>query len=172
MAKFQNISGFRQYVILNGHKTIVKDGDVFEKEEGFVQHGFKRVADDADVTVVEGVSRLGRMTPLPDTLELLQKRLTEVEENVGKATDEDLQKISDEISHVSEETIEEVSDLKRAVNDMLEDLKQQQIDFNGFKEQVARRMEIIKVAINVIEGEMDQLYEKGILDLPGSDEGN
>lgn len=172
MAKFQNVSGFRQYVILNGNKTIVRDGDVFEKEEGFIQVGFKRVADDAEVTVVEGVSRLGRMTPLPDTLDLLQKRLTEVEENVGKATNEDLQRISSELSHVSEETIEEVTDLKRAVNDLVADLEQQRVDFGGFKELVSRRMEIIKVAINVIEGEMDQLYEKGILDPPGNDEGN
>lgn len=172
MAKFQNVSGFRQYVFLKGKKTIVKDGDVFEKEEGFVQTGFKRVSDDAEVTVVEGVSRLGRMTPLPDTLEILQKRLNEVEQNVGKASNEDLERISNEISHVSEETIEEVTELKRILNDLVSDFEQYKIDVDGFREMVARRMEIIKVAINVIEGEMDQLYEKGILDPPGSDEGN
>lgn len=166
MAKFQNISGFRQYVTINGKKTIVGNNQVFEKEEGFVQHGFQRVPDDTPVTVVEGTSRLGRMTPIPDTLEMLQRKIQTMESNVGKATDEDFDRINEQLNTMSQETTQEVSELKGVVEDMMVEMKETRESLEGFQEQVKKRMEIIKIAINVIEGEMDQLYDKGILDLP------
>ena len=170
MAKFQNTSGFRQYVTINGKKTIVGNNQVFEKEEGFIQNGFQRVPDDTPVTVLEGTSRLGRMTPIPDTLEMLERKIKTMEQSAGKATDEDFEKIEDQLREMSQETSKEVSDLKGIVEDMMVEMKETRDTLESFQDQVKKRMDIIKIAINVIEGEMDQLYDKGILDLPQEEE--
>lgn len=168
MAKFKNVSGFRQFVILSGKKTIVGDGRVIEKEEGWIQHGFQQVADDTPVTVVEGVSRLGRTTPLPDTLEELQKRLQEVETSVEKSVSDEATKVT----KVSTEIHAEVEELRNLLDGLGEGYNELKGELGGIKELVSRRMEIIKTAINVMESEMDQLYEKGILDPPENDEGD
>jgi hypothetical protein len=143
MIKYKNVSGFRQVLIIGGKKVIVNDGDVFEKDSEFEEDGFVRVSDLEKVTVEGTYSRKSNFTPITTTLDLLNDKVKEVEKSV-KNTD-----------------MEPILNSLKLNEDMIANLEK---DFKKFESTCTKRLEILKKAINFIEKEMAQLYEKGILE--------
>lgn len=157
MAKFQNMSGFKQVVTINGAKTLIFPEDVIEMRDSWLQAGFDKVPDDTPVRITERTSR--RSFASNDMLESLQERLRELEgqedtENKLGELSERLESLSDDALIVGEDVKKDVSELR----DLVSALKDQQAEQKQVNDTILRRLEILKTAIQAMEYELDQFY--------------
>lgn len=172
MAKFQNNSGFRQVVVINGEKLIAHDGDVIEAHEGFIQHGFEEVNEKTPVSITTRSRK--RKFADNDLLESLQSQLRELQSQIDEKDSETANKVIQEMEAVNEKVkeFEEKaltlsSDAENDVIELKELVQAQGEQITGLEgyikknfDMTFKRLEILKHAMQALEFEMDQFYEE------------
>ncbi len=176
MPKMRNISDFRQAIVINGSKKLMRPGDVIEVDRELKYIFLEPVPEDTPVTVGVASTSYSRLKTELEQLKTDKENLSavkneEVEENLGaiQAAMNDLrQDVDDKVNEFSEGINSDISE----INDNLKALK---TIFEGFKEsrnnkdieqddrfdKMMRRLEMLKSAVMTIE---DAVY--------GEDEGN
>ena len=176
MPKFRNISDFRQSVVINGVKKLMRPGDVIESSTDLRYIFLERVSDDTPVTVGSAITSY---TKLRNELEQLKNdkdslatvKTEQVEENLGaiQAAMSDLRKdVSEQIEDLRSSFTDEfrtigenLTALKSIFDANKQKLDSMDKDYADKIDKTFRRLEMLKTAMMTLE---DVVY--------GDDEGN
>lgn len=132
--KYQNTSGFRQTVIMEGKKVVVFPDDVIELDKELFNVGFEKVEDSKEVTFKERTLKKHSSEKNSEVLAILENKISEV-------------KKGSEIKSTSD-----INDMRKEFNDLKK-------EFHDFSELAKKRLDILKTAVQTIEYEVGQLYE-------------
>lgn len=149
MPRFQNKSGLKQVVVLNGVRTVIGNNDVFEAREGFLQVGFEVVPDS---------------TPLTIGNTILKKRL--VKQEIVQDLKDKIKSLENKIPNVEIQTIQSTSEnntndilsLRNDINSLVIKQKETEKVLNEFRELALKRLEILKSAIQALETMVEEQY--------------
>lgn len=147
--KYQNVSGFRQVVVIEGKKTVVFEDHVIEVARELFHPGFEKVSDDTEVTYKSRTIKKPNSTQENISLVQFETKLEEVKKDT--ATTEDVTQAVSKITEL-ESTVAK-SHSKHGTE--LADLRK---EFSEFKVIALKRMEILKSAVKTLEFEVGQLY--------------
>jgi hypothetical protein len=131
--KYQNTSGFRQTVIIGGKKTIVFADDIISVEHELFNAAFDRVADNVEPTFKE--------------------RQLKTQQS-HKANESLLIGLQDKLEDIKKEALTGVAETNEKSSNEINELRKNLEEFKGL---VIKRMEILKSALQNVEGELEHL---------------
>jgi hypothetical protein len=162
MAKFRNVTGMSQVVVLQGKKTIVENDGVIESQDGFSQIGFDKVADAVPATVSAGSIRRRRLVTdavVSQFENKLQSVVADKDKALSQANEkvQELAKLSEANSNNFKKEFDELKELTLAISKQTKTMGEELAEFKGI---TFRRLEMLKGAVQAIELEIEQLYGK------------
>ena len=154
MAKFKNVTGFNQAVIIKGKKTLVRNNEVLEAISSFVQEGFEKVSDDTPVTV--GRSRI-RKTASSETVKTLQEEIAKLKEMQGGDAEQfaELQQKLEQLEIENHKT-DELTSIESRINE----LSEKALTFSGDAEQDLKELRDLVVTLEENVVELNDIIEK------------
>lgn len=154
MAKFKNVTGFNQAVIIKGKKTLVRNNEVLEAISSFVQEGFEKVPDDTPVTV--GRSRIVK-TASSETVKALQEEIAKLKEMQGGDAEQfaELQQKLEQLEIENQKT-DELNSIESKINE----LSEKALTFSGDAEQDLKELKDLVGALQENVAELNSIIEK------------
>lgn len=176
MPKYRNVSDFRQALVINGNKKLMRPGDVIDVDKELRYVFLEQVSDDTPVTIGGASTSYSRLKNELEQLKsdkdnLAAVKTEAVEENIGA-----IQAAMNDLRQDVDDKINDAADgLSSDMAEIANNLKALKVIFEGFKEsrttkdaeqdekfdKIVRRLEMLKSAVMTIE---DAVY--------GEDEGN
>jgi len=154
MARFKNVTGFNQAVIIKGKKTLVRNNEVLEAISSFKQEGFEQVPDDTPITV--GRSRV-RKTASSETVKALQEQI----ENLKKMQTGDEEQFAELQKKLEQLELEnQKSDELSSIEEKIESLSEKALSFSGDAEQDLKELRDLVVALEENVAEINEMFEK------------
>jgi vacuolar-type H+-ATPase subunit I/STV1 len=146
MSKYKNISGFKQYPIINGKRVCVNPDDIFESSGKINEPDIFEIVSDSEKITISSSSRKNNLSPINT------QNINDIETKIKS-----LENDSQIMKSLKDDIDNKLQILEKIIND-------QNKLFNDFKDVTGKRLEIIKKAINNVEEDIDQLYQKGLLE--------
>ena len=150
MAKYQNISDFRQSIVNQGKRLLLRPGDVFESDRVLHDPFLEKVSDDTPITVREGryVREVDKLAEKVANLEQEKENLAAVktavvEENVGA--------LQAAINDLRSDLSEDINDLKNKLTEIVKSYNDQKEDHQKTVEVIMKRLGILKSAMMTME---------------------
>lgn len=154
MAKFKNITGFNQAVIIKGKKTLVRNGEVLEAVSSFKQEGFEQVPDDTPVTV--GRSRI-RRTASSEAVKALQEEISRLKQLQGN-DEEQFAILQEKLEQLEIEN--QKSDELNAIESKINEISDKALSFSGDAEQDLKELRDLVQALEQNVVELNEGFEK------------
>jgi len=160
MPKYQNISDFRQSMVLAGNRVLLRPGDVVQSDRELREIFLERVEEDTVVTFTEGryVREVDKLAAKVSELEkekesLSVARTADVEENVGalQAAINDLRSDFKEDLEGIRETVRALKEFHQSQKEAIQTIREEQ---NKEQKVVDRRLGILKRAMMTMEEEL------------------
>lgn len=147
--KYQNVSGFRQVIVVEGKKTVVFEDQVIEVSHELFNPAFEKVADNSVVTFKARTIKKPSSNQENISLVQFESKLEEVKKDSATADD-----VTQAVSKITE--LE--SNVAKSQSKHGSELAEFKKEFSEFKILALKRMEILKSAVKTLEYEVGQLY--------------
>lgn len=135
--KYKNTSGFRQFIVIEGKKTVVFADDVVDVGHELINAAFERVNDTAVVT------HKARTIKKPTSSDE-KVNFTDLETKIESVKKEAAEVASTQLTELKSTQVSELTAIR---NELTE-----------FKALVIKRLEILKSVVKTLEYEVGQLY--------------
>ena len=147
--KYQNVSGFRQVIVVEGKKTVVFEDQIIEVSHELFNPAFDKVPDNSVVTFKARTIKKPGNNQENISLIQFEEKLEEVKKDTATSDD-----VTQAVSKITE-LESSISKSQSKHGNELADLRK---EFSEFKALASKRMEILKSAVKTLEFEVGQLY--------------